>query len=183
MMQTPVLQTPRLMLRFFELTDAPAVLRLVGDRAIAETTLNIPHPYEEGMAEQWISTHREKFEDGELMNFAITLHTTGELIGAIGLLINRDFDRGELGYWIGKPYWGNGYCTEAARAILRYSFVEINLNRIYANHFIENLASGNVMKKIGMKKEGVLRQHIKKWDQYHDEVVYGILKQEWKAIN
>ena len=179
MRQEPVLQTSRLKLRFFELSDAPAVHRLVGDRAIAETTSNIPHPYEKGMAEQWISTHHEKYEDDELINFAITLQSSGELVGAIGLLINREFDRGELGYWIGKPFWGHGYCTEAAQAVLKYSFNEMNLNRIYANHFLENPASGNVMKKIGMKQEGLSRQHIKKWGKYHDQVEYGILRKEW----
>jgi len=65
-------------------------------------------PYEKGMAEEWISTHLPKFEAGELANFAIVLKETQELIGAIGLTINKRFKRAELGYWIGKPYWNKG---------------------------------------------------------------------------
>lgn len=176
----PILNSERLSLRFFEMTDASAVFRLVRERDIAATTTNIPHPYLEGMAEEWIGTHQTKFEDGELINFAITLTSTKELVGAIGLMVNRDFDSAELGYWIGKPYWGKGYCTEAARAVLHYSFNDLNLNRVYAFHYLINPASGKVMEKIGMKKEGIARQHIKKWGVYHDSVGYGILRSEFK---
>jgi ribosomal-protein-alanine N-acetyltransferase len=174
------IDTSRLQLRFFQMSDAPVVFRLVGDRDIAATTTNIPHPYKEGMAEEWISTHQTKYEEDELINFAITLASTKELIGAIGLMINRDFDRAELGYWVGKPYWGQGYCTEAARAVLHFSFTDLNLNRVYANHYLTNPASGKVMEKIGMKKEGIARQHIKKWGVFHDSVGYGILRSEYK---
>lgn len=180
MKPTPILNTARLKLRFFEMSDASAVFRLVKERDIAATTTNIPHPYLEGMAEEWICTHREKYEEGELINFAITLTSSHELVGAIGLMINQDFDNAELGYWIGKPYWGQGYCTEAARAVLQYSFTDLNLNRVYAFHYLVNPASGKVMEKIGMKKEGVARQQIKKWGVYHDSVSYGILRSEFK---
>jgi ribosomal-protein-alanine N-acetyltransferase len=106
------------------------------------------------MAEEWISTHQEKFERGELVNFAIVLRNDDMLIGAIGLVINQQHENAELGYWIGKPYWGNGYCTEAAKAVLHYGFTVLGLNRIYASHMSRNPASGRVMEKIGMKYEG-----------------------------
>ena len=114
-----------MILRPFELTDAKEVQRLAGDRAIADTTLEIPHPYEDGIAEKWISTHQAKFEAGEMVHFAIILRETNGLIGAIGLTIVPRFERAELGYWIGKPYWGNGYCTEAAWAVLEYGFTTL----------------------------------------------------------
>jgi RimJ/RimL family protein N-acetyltransferase len=175
-----LLQTKRLILRPFVLDDAISVKRLAGDHAIADKTLNIPHPYEDGMAEQWISTHQSKFEAGENINYAITLQSNEELIGAIGfVIINRKFDQAELGYWIGRPYWNNGYCTEAGQGILEYGFEDLNLNRIHAFHFKRNPASGKVMQKLGMIQEGLLRQHVKKWDIYEDIVIYGILKNEW----
>ena len=179
MKQRPILETQRLILRPFELTDARAVQRLAGEYAIADTTLNIPHPYEDGMAEQWIGTHQPQFEAGELANFAVTLREPGELVGAIGLVINRRFDRAELGYWIGVPYWGCGYCTEAGHAVLRYGFTDLNLNRIHAYHLSRNPASGRVMEKLGMTREGRLRQHVKKWDKYEDLVEYGLVRQDW----
>jgi len=135
------------------------------------------------MAEEWISTHRIKFESGESIHFAVTLKLTRELIGAVGLLINKAFNRGELGYWIGKEYWNQGYCTEAARAILDYGFGQLMLNKITSSHFARNPSSGKVMLKIGMEKEGFLRKHVGKNNKFEDLVVYGILREEWEEGN
>jgi RimJ/RimL family protein N-acetyltransferase len=179
MKRQPTLETGRLLLRPFTLSDAPDVKRLAGDRAIADTTLNIPHPYEDGMAEKWIATHQPQFEAGKLANFAITLRDTAELTGAVGLSIVARFDHAELGYWVGVPFWNRGYCTEAAEAVLDYGFNTLNLNRIYATHLKRNPSSGRVMQKLGMQHEGVARQHVKRWNRYEDLVLYGILKVEW----
>jgi RimJ/RimL family protein N-acetyltransferase len=170
-------------MRPFEPSDAADVQRLAGDRAIADTTLSIPHPYEDGMAEQWISSQQMLLHVGELANFAVTLRSTAELIGAIGLVINRRFDRAELGYWIGCPYWNRGYCTEAGHAVLQYGFSKLGLNRIHSSHFRRNPASGRVMEKLGMMREGLRRQHVKKWDTYEDIVEYGLVRQDWLRIS
>jgi len=177
----PALHTERLILRPFRPEDAPAVQRLAGDPAIASTTTNIPHPYEDGLAEQWISNHAARYEAGECATFAITLRESGELIGAIGLEISREHRRAELGYWVGVPWWNQGYCTEAARALVAYGFRELSLHRIYAMHFRRNPASGKVMRKIGMRHEGSLRQHVSKWGTFEDVEVYGILREEFEA--
>jgi len=147
---------------------------LAGDRAVADTTLNIPHPYEDGAAEKWIGNHRDWFECGEQVVFAVTLKTDGTLLGAVGLRIQREDQRAELGYWIGKPYWGQGYATEAARAAVQFGFGRLGLNRIYAHHFSRNPASGHVMRKLGMALEGHLPQHVRKWDAFEDLELYGI---------
>ena len=166
-------------MRPFSLADASEVQRLAGDRSIADTTLNVPHPYEQGMAEGWISTHQPKFEARELVTFAITLHDDAQLIGAINLKLDVDADRAELGYWIGKPWWNRGYCTEAAVAVIDYGFRVLNLNRINATHLARNPASGRVMQKAGMAHEGVARQHVKKWGLHEDLVLYGLLRETW----
>jgi RimJ/RimL family protein N-acetyltransferase len=180
MKQQPVLETERLILRPFNSSDAEDVQRLAGDREIADTTLNIPHPYEDGMAEEWIATHRPRFEEGRLCNFAVTLKATGELVGAIGLVIAPRWDHAELGYWIGRPYWGSGFCTEAGRAVIEYGFTRLGLHRIHASYFARNPASGRVMENLGMTREGLLRGHVKKWDKYEDLVLFGILKTDWE---
>jgi len=182
MTERPMLGTRRLILRPFTLDDAPVVQLLAGDRAIALHTAHIPHPYEDGIAEEWIGTHKEKFEKGELVNFAIACRHDKALIGSISLVINRHYDCAELGYWIGKPYWGKGYCSEAANEVLRYGFEALNLNRIFASHMSRNPASGRVMEKIGMIYEGCLRQAMKKWGEYVDMKYYGILKTEFKVL-
>ena len=176
----PQLKTSRLILRSFDLADAKKVQILAGDRAIASTTLNIPHPYEDGMAEEWIRTHPEKFQRGEFVNFAIVLRSRNELIGAIGLALHQEHFHAEMGYWVGKPYWNQGYCTEAAREVLRYGFEELSLNRIHVMHLSRNPASGKVMKKIGMIHEGRRRQHILKWGVFEDVELYGLLKSEFE---
>ncbi|MCK4907727.1 MAG: GNAT family N-acetyltransferase [Spirochaetes bacterium] len=179
MKNRPTIKTDRLLLRPFELSDAPQVKELAGDKAISDTTLNIPYPYEDGMAEEWISTHQPKFEAEERVDCAIVLKSTQELIGAIGLIIDKKFNRADLGYWVAKEYWNHGYCTEAARAILDYAFDKLKLHKITAIHIARNPASGKVMEKIGMKKEGLFKDHVIKCDEYEDIVSYGILNGEF----
>ena len=131
------------------------------------------------MAEQWIQTTKGKFEEGKAVEVAIVHRAQHFFIGGVGLNLNKQNETAELGYWIGKPYWRQGYCTEAAQAVLRYGFEVLGLNRIQARHFTRNPASGRVMQKIGMKYEGCLRQAVKKWDKFEDWEIYGILRSEW----
>jgi len=179
MNERPTIETGRLVLRPFTLDGATDVQTLAGDKDIASTTLRIPHPYEDGMAEQWIGKHQENFHLGREVNCAIALRADGVLIGSIGLIIDRDNDQAELGYWIAKPHWNQGYATEASAAVVRYGFEVLGLNRIYASSFSRNPASGRVMEKIGMSYEGCLKQHVKKWGVYEDLVHYGILKGDY----
>ena len=181
MSEQPSLETRRLLLRPFSLVDAPAVRRLAGDERIAATTLNIPHPYEPGMAEDWIDTHQESYDRGGTVHFAVVRRQDSALFGAIGLRIEEAYDWAELGYWIGVRNWNKGYCTEAARAVVDYAFQERGLNRIHAQHLLSNPASGRVLQKVGMTHEGVLRQHVKKRARYEDIVCYGLLRSEWEA--
>lgn len=176
----PTLQTARLTLRPFEPSDAPRVKELAGDRAIADTTGSILHPYEDGMAESWIVKQGEEFEAGTATNFAATLRESGELLGSIGLVINAAHRRAELGYWIGKPYWGRGYATEAGRELIRHGFGDLGLARIVAHHFQRNPASGRVLQKLGLKPEGFLRRHFLKWDTLEDVACHGLLREEWE---
>jgi [ribosomal protein S5]-alanine N-acetyltransferase len=172
-MQFPTLKTSRLTLRPFRLADAPRLQQLAGAREVALNTLLIPHPYPDGAAEEWIASHAVKFDEGTI-NLAID---DGELCGAIGLVVDREHDRAEIGYWLGVPYWGRGYATEAVVEVIRYGFEELHLNRIFAAHFTRNPASGVVLRKAGMKFEGTLRQNYKKWGEYLDSEMYSILGQ------
>ena len=117
----------------FFISDAADVQRLAGNERIAFATKNVPHPYEDGMTEAWIATH----EPQKLRIFAITFQ--GHLVGAIGLTIDVREVIAELGYWVGVPHWGKGYCTEAAREVVRHGSA-IGLQRIFAHHIATNLA-------------------------------------------
>jgi RimJ/RimL family protein N-acetyltransferase len=160
------------------LSDAAIVRTLAGNRAIADTTLNVPHPYEDGMAEAWIATHEPRAATGELLPFAMTLAADSALIGAISLKVDVAFSRAELGYWVGEPYWGQGYCTEAATTVVHYAFSELKLHRVHASYLARNPASGRVLAKIGMLHEGVARQHTRKWGQFEDLVLCGLLQSD-----
>lgn len=178
----PRLETERLALRPFTLSDAPVVQELAGDYDIAANVRMIPHPYPDHMAKDWIDSLDDKLEHGEI-HLAITLRSNGTLVGAIGLIMNRDDENAELGYWIGKPYWNSGYCTEAARAVVRYGFDSLKLHRIHSFYMTKNPSSGKVMQKLGMKYEGTLRKCIRKWDVFEDVNVYSILRSEYSKIN
>lgn len=171
-----MVRTERLLLRPFTLTDAPEVQRLAGVREVALNTLHIPHPYPDGAAQAWIAKHA----DGPQATFAID--AGGQLVGAIGLVLDPPHDRAELGYWIGVPFWGRGYATESARAMVRFGFEQHSLNRIFAQVFKRNPASARVLQKIGMRYEGTLRQHLKKWDAYVDVDAYGIVRDDAQSL-
>ena len=175
----PTLRASLLVLRPFRADDAPAVQRLAGAREIADTTANLPHPYPDGVAGKWIAGHAGLYAAGQGLTLAVTLAETGELVGAISLMsISAAHQHAELGYWIGHHFWGRGYCTEAAREIVRFAFDDMGLNRVHAYHFSRNPASGRVMRKIGMRHEGTHRQHVRKWDRFEDTESYGMLKSD-----
>lgn len=172
----PTIVTGRLVLRPFALSDAADVQRLAGDPAIADTTLNIPHPYLDGMAEAWIANHQAQFQEDKGLALAVTLRDDGALAGAISLLgIDRRHRRAEMGYWIGKPFWGRGYATEAAAAVIAFGFEALGLHKISATHLVRNPASGRVMQKAGMSYEGTMREHVQKFERFEDLAIYGIL--------
>lgn len=172
--------TDRLQLRPLALHDASRVEELAGDYEIAKTTLNVPHPYPEGSAGAWIESVHAAVAAGEALSFAMTLKGSDELIGVMGLTINPKHKRAELAYWIGKPYWGQGYGTEAARKVIELGFQHFDLNRIFAAAFTANPGSWRIMEKIGMKHEGTHRKHVIKWGEPIDLTFYSILREEYE---
>lgn len=175
------METERLLLRPFQVPDAVAVQRLAGDYEVARTTAHIPHPYEDGMAEAWISSHADGFAQGKSVTWAVTHRADGHLIGAVSITVNRQHDSGELGYWIGRPYWGLSYGTEAAAAAMRYAFETLQLHRVHARHIATNPASGRIMQKLGMRHEGTLIEADWRWGAWHDLCLYGLLRREYES--
>jgi ribosomal-protein-alanine N-acetyltransferase len=174
----PSLQAERVTLSPFSIEDASLVQRYAGDPEIARTTLHIPHPYPDGEAEKWIASHLHQYLERKNVVFAIRSRT-GELYGAINIGLQRNNQAGELGYWIGVPYWNKGYGTDAVGRVIRFAFEDLELIRIYARHFGGNIASGRVMEKARMKKERILRQCVMKNGVMMDMVEYAILKSEY----
>lgn len=173
-MDLPTLHTARLLLRPFTRDDIPALMPLIGSREVAATTRRIPHPYTLADAESFIETSQQS----DVINLAIVRQEDTCFLGGGILRPDHDHQHAELGYWIGVPYWGKGYATEAARALLQYGFEVLQLHRIYASHGRNNPVSGKVLQKIGMKHEGRMREHLVKWGEYLDLEFYGVLRPE-----
>ncbi|MGH7476655.1 MAG: GNAT family N-acetyltransferase [Longimicrobiales bacterium] len=176
-----VLETPRLRLRPLADAEVDALQRLADDLDIARNTLRVPHPYRREDAEQFFTQQAGAWARGDAAAFAITYRGAGGLIGLCGLHLAHEHGRAELGYWIGREFWGHGYATEAAAAVVRYGFETLRLNRIHAGHYPHNPASGRVLEKIGMRHEGRLRQHVRRFGRTLDMELYGVLRQEFEA--
>jgi len=146
---TLVLETERLTLRAPRLGDAKAIAQLANDRRIAENTTRIPHPYRLADAEAFIA---QVNRGGDELAFLITLDD--EPIGACGLA-QLDGPAPDLGYWIGAPYWGNGYATEAARAVIDHAFTALGHEAVQAGARVTNPASRRVLEKCGFQWTGV----------------------------
>jgi RimJ/RimL family protein N-acetyltransferase len=170
----PTIETARLKLRPYCEADIPELLPLVGTREVAATTLRIAHPYTEQDARAFLALAQQP----DKIWLAIALRSDGRQIGGVGLRLDPEHQHAELGYWIGVPYWGNGYATEAARALLDYGFETLNLHRIFASHFQHNPASGRILRKLGMRYEGCQREHLHKLDRFVDSELYGMLRRE-----
>jgi len=177
----PRLETERLILRPFQLEDEADVYRICKEKEIAAYTRSIPHPYPRAQAAHWIKQQPELWRDGKSAVFAICLAANARVVGSIGLTLCETDQNAELGYLVEKQSWGCGYCSEAAFAVVRFGFDTLALHRIHAHHVVENPASGRVLEKIGMKEEGLLRGHVRKWGVFHDIKMWGVLARDYSS--
>ncbi|WP_054024944.1 GNAT family N-acetyltransferase [Bacillus sp. FJAT-28004] len=174
----PRFETNRLILRLFEASDANMVQTLAGNEEVARTTLSIPHPYPDGAAEAWIERTRNAYQKGEIYSFAMVKKENKMLIGCVSLRVSKSEKQAELAYWVGRPFWGRGYATEAAQTIVKFGFEGLNLNRILAAAMTKNPASYKVMHKLGMKSEDNFPKQVLKSGIYEDLVHYGLVKSD-----
>ena len=115
-------------------------------------------------------------------DFAITLKENGKVIGGCGIYLNNELYEGMLGWVLHKDYWKQGYMTEAGKELLRFAFEDLKLHRLYATCDAENYGSYRVMENLGMRREGHIIKNRKFTgfkDEWHDELFYGILYEEW----
>ncbi len=172
------LETERLVLRPLQLDDGAAIARLAGDWRVAWPIPTIPHPYSLGTAREFIRATRRGAAEGSEAVYAVTRKPEPALIGIISLRPQQGFIA-ETGYWMGVAFWGQGYMTEALRAIIRHAICDLHLQRVFAWHIGRNPASGRVMQKAGMRHEARLRQHVLHRGEVEDQVYYGLLRDEY----
>jgi ribosomal-protein-alanine N-acetyltransferase len=159
-------------------SDRAALLEHLNSKDVYNTTLTIPHPYMEANADWWIEKRIEHTNRlGKEVSFAIR-DVDSKLIGVISAdnLELGTTHRAEIGYWLARPYWGQGIMTDAVRAFVEYAFNELGLARLTAHVFEFNVGSARVLEKNGFKLEGHLRKHLRKDGELLDALFYGLLK-------
>ena len=173
------LRTERLLLRPFEFSDVDDVLAYASEPDVGQY-LSLPRPYKRDHAVEFVA-RQVLAEWSTRPAFAIVFE--GHVVGGIGLSINRRHDSAELGYALAKPQWGRGLTPEAARAVVGWGFERYALNKVGAYAALNNRRSWRVMEKLGMTREAVLRSNAKLWDEYVDDVYYGVLRREWEGFD
>ena len=142
------IETDRLVLRGPEPGDVNRLRRLIGDWQVARMTANVPYPYTGEMAADWIAKASDELAAGTAYHLAVERRDKPGQVGTIGLAgLGRD--QPVLGYWIGRPYWGRGYATEAAGGMLNFGFATLGVTRIIASVLPANRASRRVLEKLG----------------------------------
>lgn len=181
MENTKKLETDRLILRKFNNNDYIKMFEnWATDENVTKYVSFEPHKnYEETkqIVNEWI----KEYDNGSY-NWVVELKENHEIIGNISVIeLSKKHNNCELGYVFGSKYWGQGYATEALKSVLHYLIYECNFNLVEAKHHAANPASGRVMKKAGMKKDGILRSRRKNKliDGYDDIVVYSIMREDF----
>lgn len=133
---------------------------LISDPAVAETTSNIPHPYPEGGAAEWIRQTRRQRAEGTTYGFAILCE--GVFVGSVSILRVAE-GQGEIGYWIGQPFWGQGYATAAGRQVVAFAFGEVGLSALIGKCLVRNKGSYRVLEKLGFQLTGFSEATRPRW--------------------
>lgn len=171
----PDLETDRLLLRPFRMRDWEDVYRYSSDPEVARYVLWDAHR-SPADSREFLRYMLRLYHNGLPSSWAIVLKSTGTVIGSIGFMwLDDRSDSAEVGYSLARTYWNQGLMTEALRAVLRCGFTDLRLNRIEAQHDVRNPASGKVMQKCGMRREGILRSRVKNKKEYVDVAVWSVL--------
>ena len=141
-----MLETSRLLLRSPEVTDVAQIVPLLGNFEVVRNLGLVPHPYTERNGHWWVSDTAAKRARGEEYAFSVVNKKTLAYLGCCTVHSSVDF---ELGYWLGKPYWGEGYATEAARRVARFAFEDLHAEKLTSGYMHDNPGSGRVLAKLG----------------------------------
>lgn len=177
----PVLQTPSLILRPMRMSDAEDIYSYSSDPEVARYVLWDPHRSLRD-TRAYIRYMRSLYRNALPSSWAVVLRDTGRVVGSIGFMwVSPENASAEVGYSYARPVWNRGIATEALRAVLDSAFLSLPLNRIEAQRDLRNPASGRVMEKCGMIREGILRARLLNKGEYVDVALSAILRSDWEA--
>jgi ribosomal-protein-alanine N-acetyltransferase len=178
---TQTIKTERLLLRRVTAADAEQMYNNWGADPEVMRYLRMKPRKSVDECREKLEEWAKKYENDDYYFWGIEMKD-GPLFGTVGAyMLHPDEEAAELGYCIGRAFWGSGYVAEALKGVFAYLFGEVRLNRIEAAHSVNNPASGRVMEKAGMTREGLCRQKYKAADGFQDSVIYGILREDYKT--
>ena len=174
-MKNRIIESKIFRLRPIVKSDIDAIVKYTNDRSVTRYTF-IPFPNTRENVVDFLKRSQRSEKKGTGLNFGIEYKATGEIIGAIGFnAINKNFNRGELGYWLAKKYRNEGIMTEAVRLVVKYAFTHMKLKRIHVFVEPDNIASIKVLEKCGFENEGLLKKFIKQKKRYKDMCIFAII--------
>lgn len=178
----PTIETPRLIMRRIQMSDASDLFRYSSDPEVARYVMWDAHRSIHD-SRTYIRYIQRQYRYDEPSSWGIVLRATQRLIGTIGYMWwSRENHSAEVGYSLGRAYWNQGLTTESLAAVIDFGFSRMRLHRIEAQHCVENSASGRVMEKCGMFKEGILRGRLYNRGEYMDVALYAILESDRRRI-
>ena len=181
-MKKLVIKGKRIDLIIPTMKDVDDICRNINDKLVAKYMSNVPHPYKRKDGEFFIKKIVKKGLKAKT-DYPLSIYEKQkkEVIGGIGLHnIDKNNQRAEVGYWLGRKYWRQGYISEALGMILNFGFRRLKLRKIWAGVYHPNIPSQKLLMKAGFAKEGLLRKHTLKSSKEYDNVMFGMLREEYE---
>ncbi len=177
------IETENLMLRRFKIDDAEAMYKNWAGDAEVTRYLTWPTHTDVEVSRKVIGMWEKDYESISNYQWCIELKELGQAIGSISVVsLKEDIAMVEIGYCIGKEFWGRGITSEALNALIHFFFEEVQVNRIEARHDSRNISSGKVIERCGLIREGMKKQGDKNNTGICDIVFYGLIRDDWKQI-
>ena len=180
---TIIIKGERINLRILKKSDANAIYEGVSNPEVSRYIPLIPKPYKLEDANWFISHTKKSYRKKSSYELAIELKKEKKIVGMIGLTnLNQESKRAEIGYWLNQNYWRQGIISEALELLVDYGFTQLELEKITAKVLHENEGSAKLLTKHGFTLEGRLRRETYTNDQWYDDLVYSILKEEYQTL-
>jgi RimJ/RimL family protein N-acetyltransferase len=177
------IRTARLTLRWPEMRDAARLVELLSEPSVSRNIPRIKYPYTRAMAVKWLRQVRKpRFNPGHGRGYDFMIEMEGVVVGCCHLSWNLKERRAFFGYWVGKPYRGQGIATEVSRGLVDFAFARLGAHRVWAMAFADNATSRHVLQKAGLREEAYLRRVGVFGGRWRDDACYGILRREWRRV-
>jgi RimJ/RimL family protein N-acetyltransferase len=176
----PVVATSQLRLRPFRLTDIPPLVSIANAHHVADTAIDVPHPFAAEDARRWIESQPAAWAARQSLHWAVSLLSDNRLVGYVGLQdIHLQDLQVELRFWIDGGVHRGRYALEASQAALAFAFTTLEMNHVCAFHLERDALAKHTLAKIGMRQQTTLRQRINKWDQFEEVIVRAVSRSDW----